>query len=600
MALNIDPYKIDGVFLSDNYMTHYNCLDEDGVQCQVTEFFPAYMAHRDDETGELVVSETFSVEFSESRQEFLRRAEEYGKVDDDSLHPLSKVFLRNGTAYMVRPVCGLTTVESYMAGQHMDYDEAFHFIRPALLALAKAAEQKLLFKLGLKDFRVNHLRKLVASGIPVWETDFHPTLKQIVRLYYKLVTGVEAAESNTPGFAIYGIAVPPRVEAVVMEALNGEILYGSLYDFFKQFKSLIDTSQPNARGDGKALMRVLRGAAAVLFAAFLGASVFFVRAAVQSRRAETFWTNPEFFAGSELPPAPALDFSAYTLTHPTSGMDPVTGTFAVHDGFMFFRDREGIMRRRVEDMMVIPGATGVLAVHDDTIVLAGARPSFMVGHAEFLYFVDSGAGGAIHRMLVNGDGLERITEHPALNLQIVDGLLYYTRPDMGHHLFRLNPDNLATELVFPMPVFAALSDGVSRLYVLAGDLYTENSGLYALDMAAYETLPLAGGVGGAVRLFMDRLYFLDMHGRINVMGTNGQDRETLPPENVRSFDVFFQWVVYTEHGRNVPRAFNTSSRRDFTISGTDWLSYVWVREDTIYGLDHRNPFMSHTFPLPGN
>ena len=597
-TINVSPYTLEGVVAGDNYLTHYKAKNDDNEDFYITEFFPSYMAQRDDDSGDLVISETFANEFIESRLEFIRRAEELEKIRDASLHPIIEVFQRNNTAYVVRRVCTMTTVESYMGGQQMDFDEAFHFFRPALLSLAQAAEQKIMFSLSIRDFRVNHFRQLVSCGPLAWDTDFHPTLKQIAKLYYKLVTGVEAAETNTPGFAIYGLSVPPRIEGIILEVLNGEILYGSLYDFFKQFKALVDGSSDTPQSDGRTMMKILRISAAVLCVGLVVSSVFLIREAVRTYRAETFWTNPAIFADPLIVEAPPLDFSRITLTHPTNNMDAINGTFGLYGGFMFFRDAEGIMRRRVEDMMVIPGAMGVLAVHDDTIVLRGVRPAFITGYSGFVYFIDTSSDSAIYRMRVNGDDFERISDFAALNLTALDGFLYFTRPDTNNYLFRKNLNNFQVELVLPMPVFATLTDEISQLYIMAGEPYTENSGLYVLDLVNYEITPLAGGVGSVIRRFHDTLFYLDMYGRINTIRVDGVHTGVLAPANVRSFDVFFQWIVFTEEGRHVPRAFNMNNGRFFTLSSTEWLSYVWVREETVFGLDQRNPNVIHSFQLP--
>ena len=597
LSIDVSPYTLEGVVAGDNYFTHYKATNEKNENFFVTEFYPSYMVLRNEETSALEVSETFANEFSESRLEFIRRAEAYEQIRDPSLHPCFEVFQRNNTAYVVRQTTNMTTVEQYMGNQQMDYDEAFHFIRPALLSLAQAAEQKLMFKLTIKDFRVNQYKQLVSCGHPCWETDFHPTLRQIARLYYKLVTGVEAAETNTPGFAVYGLTIPPRIESLILEVLNGEILYGSLYDFFKQFKALVDGSSEPPQKDSTRVLMFMKAAAAVLAVVFLVSTVFLVRRAVDTYRAGTFWTNPDLFAGALIAESPPLDFSGITLTHPRSNMDAVTGCFGLYDGFLFFRDPQGIMRRRVEDMMVIPGAMGVLGVHYDQVVRHGAMASFITGHGGFVYFVDVGSDGAIYRMRVNGEEHGRVSDFPALNLAVVDNHLYFTRPDLNNQLFRYDLNTMNYELVWGMPVFATLPGEGSILYVLAGTPGTVDSGLYRLDLAQFEITPLAGGVGKVVRKFMGTLYYLDMHGRVNTISPIGI-RGTLPLENVRTFDVFFQWVIFTEEGRHVPRALNTFNNRFFTLSQTEWVSYVWIREATIYGLDHRNPHIVHIFNLP--
>ena len=611
LPIDVTPYSLRGEVGRCNYLTHYKATGEGDDDFVITEFYPTYMATRED-SGVLNVSERFSKEFLEGREEFIRRAAELEKIQDASLHPVVEVFERNNTAYIVRRACGMITVDQYMGSQQMDFDEAFHFIKPSLLSMAQAAEKGAHFDVKFQDFRVNPFRQLVLSAPMVWEQDFHPALIQIARLYYRLVTGTEAPEQGTPpGFNVYGLEpeVPQRVENMILEILGGDILYGSLDDFYKRFKSLIDSgtgdNDPNA---GKGVKQALQGVIAVLVIVIILAVGFMVNRGIEAYRSNYFWAQPEVFVSPVPSPSPEHDFSAFTLTHPRSVADPIGGTFARHDGFIFFRNPDGMMRRRVADIMIIPGAAGVLAAAEDTVIAEGVRPSFIVGHNGYLFFTDAASDGAIYRVLVNGNDLTRITDFPALNLTIMDDGLFYTNAEQNHYLFRMDLNSGQHDLIWSMPVFAVypaafenVIEGTieERLFVMAGEPGTPDSGLFKLDILTPDSQGLVGGVGHGLRIFNDIVYYLDTDGRVHSMTREGRHIAAHAPTNVRSFDVFFQWIIFTEEGRHVPRAYNMDTGQMFTLSNIHWVSYVWVYDGNIYALDHRNPDVIHMFNIPG-
>jgi len=601
MALPIDvsPYILKGVVSGDSYLTNYMATDEDGDEFIITEFCPSYMVTRDDD-GVLVVSETFSREFSADREEFLRRVSAVETTRDDSLHPIFEIFEKNNTAYMVRRVNKLTTIDQYMSGHQMLFDEAYSFIRPLILMLAQVAEQKMFYNLSSADFRVNSYKQLVTCAPPTWDTDFQPTLVQIARLYYKLVTGMEAAEKGAPGFAIYGVEAPARVESMIMEILNGDMLYGSLDDFYKKFKSLIDdtpegtsTAVKNKRDN--LIMRLI--AAALVIGLIVGV-VFMVQNGVDAFRSNTFWANPSVFVSDYNAPPPDYNFSFGALIHPRNTMDAINGSFALFDGFLFMRNEAGMLRRRIDDFMFIPGATGVLSAQDDQVIIEGTRASFVVGFGPHIYFSDMASSGRMYRAQVNGLELERVTEFPALNLTIADNFLYYTRPDDDNNMHRMNLSTLQHQIVWNTPVFGILAYGENLLFVLSGEPGSTTSGLYVLNLDENTTDLLFQGVNHGLRIHQDYIYFVDRNGTLNRMTLDGDMHLRYDVHNVRSFDVFFQWIVFTEEGRHVPRVYNTNTDEFTTLSMFTWASYVSFHEGMIYVLDHFNSQVVHVYNLP--
>ncbi|MCL1882733.1 MAG: DUF5050 domain-containing protein [Defluviitaleaceae bacterium] len=597
LPIDVSPYELMGVTGGDNYLTHYKARNDKGEDFTITEFFPTYMVKRDDD-GTLEVSERFSKEFLSDREDFIKRAEGFQEIRDASLHPVVEIFERNHTAYIVRRSCGMTTIDQYMGSQTMDYDEAYYFMRPLLLSMSQVAESGTIFNISMGDFRVNTFKQLVLAAPPAWDKNFHPALTQIVKLYYRLVTGMEAPAQNPPAFSAYGISIPPRIEALMMEILNGDILYGSLDDFYKKMKSLIDGTSENDKGASKRTLAVMRGIVAALFVTFAFSLILLVFGAVRAYRVNFFWANPEVFADAEASPPPEYDFSNITITHPRNSADALIGSFAAHDGFLFFRGENGMMSRRYAETVFIPGAMGLTALAEDRLIVPGASPAFIAGNGRrSIYFVDSTAGGVIYRATATGEDITRITEHAALNLAVIDDFLFYTHVDQNHHLYRLNLETYEHELILARPVNAVINYG-SYLFFIAEEDSSNPTALYAWNTEENTLRRISTTARGGLRTFGDTLFYIDVYGRIRSIAFDGRPIAIHPPENVHSFDVFFQWIVFTEDGRHVPRVYNMNNGEFYTLSTTEWVSYIWTHDSLIYALDHRNPALVHTFNFP--
>ncbi|MDR0272965.1 MAG: DUF5050 domain-containing protein, partial [Clostridiales bacterium] len=456
LPIDVKPYDLMGIVGGDNYLTHYKANDAAGEEFVITEFFPAYMVKREDD-GALEVSERFTKEFVSDRDGFIERAKKFLDVRDSSLHPVVEILERNHTAYIVRRACGLTSLDAFMGSQTMDFDEAYYFIRPLLISMAQVAEHGMVFNINDPDFRVNSFKQLVLCSPPAWERNFHPPLIQMMKLYYKLLTGVAPPDKGAPPISSYGIEIPSRIETVVMEILSGDILYGSLDDFYKRFKSLIDgATAPDDSADKKTLA-IMRSIVAALFVLLAFSFVLLVIGGINAFRIRNYWASPDVFADTEIPPAPEFDFSGITLTHPRNTADTITGCFAEHDGYLFFRGEAGLMSRLQSGVVFIPGAMGVSALSDDRVIVENALPSYIVAHDKNIYFIDANNGGAIFTSSLTGGDLTRLTEFPALNLAVLDGFLYYTNVEENHHLYRMNLKTNVHEVVNANPVFSVAS-----------------------------------------------------------------------------------------------------------------------------------------------
>ena len=596
LPIDVSPYALDGVIGGDNYLTHYKATKDDGELYVITEFYPAYMVKREDD-GTLGISERFSKEFIADRDEFIKRAQGFQEVRDASLQPVVEIFERNHTAYVVRRLCGLTGVDQYMGSATMDYDEAYFFVRPLLTSMAVVSEKGMLFTITNADFRVNAQRQLVLCAPPSWDSDFHKPLIQITRLYYRLVTGVEPPEQGAPAFSAYGIEVPPRIETLVMEILGGDILYGSLNDFYKKFKSLIDGTKEADQDSGKKTLAAMRVLVAALFVIFVVSLAGLTYSAVHAHRESTFWANPQIFAEYYVPPPPVYDFSDITLTHPRNTGDALTGSFANYYGFTFFRKGDGLNSRLTGDIVFIPGATGMAALAGDRLIVPDAVPSFIVGHGGYIYFVDSASYGAIYRANTSGNYLTRITQYAALNLAVMDDFLFYTASQYNHSLWRYDILNSTHQRVNYNPVRAVHSYG-SHLFFIEEDAYGTGLSLYSWDTYAQQRIRVSAEAVGNLRTVRDTLFYLTHYGRVRSVTFDGRPIATHPPQNVRTFDAYYQWIFFTEEGTHMPRAYNMDNGRLLTLSGTEWVSYLWAFDGLVYGIDHMNPTLVHYFSVP--
>jgi hypothetical protein len=595
LPIDVKPYVLNGVIGGDNYFTHYKASGGKGDEYIITEFFPVYMVKREDD-GTLGISERFQKEFLDDREDFIRRAEAFKETRDASLHPVVEIFERNQTAYIVRRACGMTTVAQFMGGQTMDFDEAFYFIRPLLLSMAQVAEKGMIFNISFGDFRVNNFKQLVLCAPPSRDTNFHPPLVQMIKLYYKLITGEDAPDQNAAPFSAYGIEVPARIEQLVMEILSGDILYGSLDDFYKRFKSLLDGLN-ESKDTGKKTLAIMRGVVAGLFVVFAFSLILLVVGGVRAYESNFLWANPEKFSGAEATPPPTRDFSAFTITHPRNSADALPGSLTSHSGFRYFRGEGGLMSYFSGHIAFIPGAEGLAEIAERRLIIPDVVPSYIVSHNGNIFFVDTN-DGFLKRAKNTGENLTIILEFPVLNLAIIDDYIFYTSVNENNILYRLDLKNISSrpEIVYDKPVSATHASG-SHLFFVSNEgeksvLYSWNTESDVINGIATNIFPKT-----VLRTSDEILFFIDADNKINSCTFDGRRVTVHAPENVLTFDVTFNRIFFTELGRHVPRSYHMNRGTFATLSADVWVSYLWAHEELVYGIDHRNPKLVHTFVI---
>ncbi|MCL2456378.1 MAG: DUF5050 domain-containing protein [Defluviitaleaceae bacterium] len=608
LPIDVKPYVLNGVIGGDNYLTHYKATGEQGEEYVITEFFPVYMVKREDD-GTLGISERFQKEFLADREDFIRRAEAFKEIRDASLHPVVEIFERNQTAYIVRRACGMTGVMQFMGGQTMAFDEAFHFIRPLLVTMAQLAEKGVIFNISFADFRVNNFKQLVLCAPPSRDTDFHPPIIHVIRLYYRLITGEDAPERNAAPFSAYGIEVPARIEQLVMEILEGDILYGSLDDFYKRFKSLLDGLN-DSKDTGAKTLAVMRGAVAGLFVVLAFSLIVLVIGGVRAYESNFLWANPEKFSNSEAIPTPSHDFSSFTITHPRNSADALSGSFSTHAGFRYFRGEGGLMSYFFGNITYIPGAANIAELAEARLIIPDVLPSYIVGHTTnnstaHIFFVDM-SDGFLYRATTTGEEKTIILEFPVLNLAVVGDFLYYTSVNENNILYRLDIKNLSArpEIVHDKPVSAITTATVSTTqndfhYLFFVSYENGKHTLYSWIVGQENIFSISSDVSPKtiLRISNETLFFIDAKNKINSCTFDGRKITAYAPENVLTFDVNFNRIFFTEIGRHVPRSYHMNRGTYATLSADSWVSYIWANDDNAFGIDHRDPSLVHTFEI---
>jgi hypothetical protein len=606
MALDIklEPYVLESVLVRDSYLTHYQATGAGRTQFVATEFYPTYMADRTP-GGALKISDRFVREFESELDSFKTRAEKISELKG-AIFPIEGIIDRNNTAYVVRRVCGFVTIESYMNGQKMPFVEAFLFLRPLLITLAKAQTGGVVFNFSIKDLRVTPQRQLLLDATFAWDLNFHPSLIEIVKLFFKLITG-STYNKDRPNVRDYGVTIPARLDEIINEVLSGnEIMYGSLDDFHKKLKSVMDLEMGNAAAAGMSTSARMMGAASkVLFFFVILSMMGLLYGGIAAFRASSRWADPGRFADASIPPSSGFDFSRVALTHPRDAGDTIKGSIHFHDIFLFYRSDWGrpvMARRRIEERALqIPG---VVSSEEETIFIDNVLPSFINTWVNeeregFIFFADGLSGNRIYRATLGGTDrdLTRISENTALNLIIIGDTLYYSNYNNNYFLYRIDLNTLEERAVVAMPVYTTATDG-ERLFFLSGAEDGPN-GVFSLHPDdPTQIRQLAAGAGIVLFYEDETLYFNTRDGYIRSITADGEPLETWTDINVHSATLDGGFLLFTEHGQLLPRTLNMRRNEREMLDATYRLSYIWARNGVLYGLDYVQNTLTHMLQLP--
>jgi hypothetical protein len=593
MPLNIGlpGYTLESMSFKDNFLTHYNALaDDNKTAYTITEFNPSYMVNRT-ESGEMEIVSRFANEYTAALNKYIKMAKAMQKMNNASITPVEDVIEYNNTAYAVRKVNDLPTLGTYMSGKRMDLREAYLFIRPLFLYLAGAQRDELLFSFNEKDLRVNRYGQLVLDGMFVWEIHLHATLVDMMKLYFQLITG-KVYDPAIPSIQSYGLTLPPKVETLLNEVFTGDIAYGSIDDFLKKFKSVVDVGGARSGGDGNSdgrLSGILKWAAvclgAVLFVALGFALYFYLLPAY--RDLHPGLANPNFILEPEpMPPSHerTRDFFAVAYTHQRDGGDILNGAFNLHRGSLYYRGYDNGF------CLMVRGPGG-----SEQALVKNVRPSFITVSDDYIYFVDTLSGNQIYRTTLSGGQAELLSSNCALYLQLDGKYLYYTNHDDLDRLYRINLDTKEDASFINHAAYENTMDG-SRIIFTNGSW---DFNIFSFDTAAEEPrlVRLNHANSANLRFSNHVLYFLAGN-EIRAMRTDGYPVAINCPIAAYGFHPIRNMLVVIEEETYRVYVYDITTGEQTPLSGNFQAAYVWAEGNTVYAVDYWNNRNIRTFDLP--
>jgi hypothetical protein len=583
LTIEVPGYSLESVLSRDNFLHHYDAADGEGNPCVITEFNPAYMVNRG-ATGELEVVPRFSTEYEIALEKFITMATAMKEMNDPSVTSVEAVIENNKTAYIVRKVNDLPTLDTYMSGKRMEFGEAFLFIRPLFLYLAQAERNGLLFNLDNINLRVNRYGQLVLDSMFLWDSNFHATVTGITKLYFQLITGSAHVPEATA--QALGVNPPQKLDTMLTTVFSGDILYGSIDDFFKQFKSLVDTDTGMGAESGGAGIST-----ALLKWTAIGLAVLFITSLLVVLN---LWLLPAYrnmFPGLANPilldiagnmeahgDVPA-DFFAVAYTNPGDGSDVLNGAFYLHEGVLYKRDFNNGYSLTVRT----PNGA-------QSILVNGVRPSFIQADGEYVYFCDGLDGNSIYRVRISDGQKALLSSNTALYLRLAGNYLYYTNHNDFNRLYRINLTTLVDELFLPAPVFET-AEANGRLFFTDG-----SRGFNLFSAGAAQAQPLTRlneENSGNVILHNGLVYYL-AGDELRVMAPDGQPIAAECPIKIYQFYPAGDWLAIIEAGTHALHAYHPDTGEQRVITSIP-CAYVWAHENMLYVIDYNNGRITRPF-----
>lgn len=586
LTVTLPPYQVVSVLNEDSYFTFYRAVKND-VQYDIMEFMPGYMAQRTD-SGELAVSSRFEQEYAQALQKFINRAGDLKYINDVSVPPVEEIIERNNTAYIVRRMCEYPTITTYLGDKHMPCSEAYVFIRPLLVCLIQAERKDLSFAFSEPDLRVNHYHQLIMDTFFTWDVNRGRTIMLVNELFYRLLTGNRYQDTKALPSAL-GITVPPRVEAVLAEVLNGDALYGSTDDFFKKFKSVMDSEfkQEGDRSKKRMNPTLVKWVLIVMSALVVFTTVYLLIYHVYIpvyNMANPNLANPELL--STPPPAQAVaaedrNFTAYTMTNPDDPNDILNGAVYESRGSLYYRAWKNgyYLARR--------GPDGV-----ETVLLHEVRPAFIVVSGDYVYFSDGLSGYKIYRVDIKGGNAVIISQNAALFLQTDGDYLYYTNLDDFNRIYRIDTNTLTDELYAEQTAYDTVANRGVLYYADGGrhfNLYKNEGGeLTRLNETPSDNL----------RMRNNRLYYIDLNdGMIRAVTTEGKPVTLDCPVKAHAFDIAGQWLVIIEAETYRLRGYNLDTGERVMLLNRR-AAYAQTADGAVYAAEYDDCRFIRRIELP--
>ena len=582
----IMPYVIEEIVSSDSFYTNYRAINSDLEEERVytiTEFNPSFMVTRT-ENGALEPTERFIIEYETALDRFTKFAETLENLGEPFIAPIVQTLELNNTMYVVRlsdrPYRALS---EGMGTTRRDFNDAYVILRPLLQSLVTAYKRNLFFQFLPGSVRVNSYGQLILDSMFSWEINHRHTIFEIGKLFYQLIAGVEYNPSIAENPTVDDLSLPPRLTATLKEVLSNEAAYGSIEDFSRQLRTVMDIEgnkeiildRPLGPARTAEAATVKKGAAAGVLTAVAIAAVLLVGAPLA-------WIfGPNLFSGNEdningtpaayndedtadiinepvIPVVFVRTHTAYAITDPNDPAIMLNGSFYESGGTVF----QSIYQN------------GFALSQDANVIVRGVRPAFITSHGDFIYFSDGFSDYNIRRVRRDGSGLETISNHTASFLLIDGNYLFYTNHSDRDFLYRMNLTTLQSS---PFLQLAAYETAVH-----AGQLFFINGSggfrIYSLPLDEPGASPIRINDANSdnLRVAGGHIFYRNVEDNtISRITPDGTPTAFTVPLQAASFDISGQNMAVLEAGSNQLWFFNISSH-DLIPTG-HFASYVMAQ-----------------------
>ncbi|MCL1998429.1 MAG: DUF5050 domain-containing protein [Turicibacter sp.] len=601
----VDPYFIEERISGTSFLTNYRAVFEDGSDNRnfvITEFNPTFMVRRHEDGNTIEPVERFLIEFETALERFTKMSEAFSELNEPHIASIENVLKVNNTVYVVRELDSRNrSLDGGLGTEKMDFNDAYQLLRPLTQNLATAWKAGLLFQFDLTTIRVTPYQQLLLVAMFDWETDHTKTIKQLGYLFYRLVTGI-VFNPSSPDYERFSL--PPRLGAAMKDILTGEPAYGSIDDFNKQMRAIMDIegrkivethSEVEEEGESKPIKKpiafALIGAAAVFVVGAIVVPLVWLVLYVQSFEiGEIEHRVPFHVTAAEAATTPFVRLhSGYAITDPRDATVMLNGSFLLNAGMVYHRSFQAT--NGLSSRMATGGSTN--------LVISDVRPAFLTAHGGYIYFSDGLANYSIRRVRPDGTGLETVSENMASFLTVDGNTLFYTNHSNRDFLYAMDLGSLQSTAFLQKPVYEPVILGRYLFFVNGSSNFRIYS--ISLDNPSAAAVRMNDANTDNLRVSGTTLYYRNIdNGTIHLVNALGEETVLEIPIPVESFDILPSLLAPTiftiiEEGTNELWFYD----RHQLISSGIFASYVSIINSSLaYAIDFNDSNTIREVPMP--
>ena len=605
----VTPYVIEEIISSDSFYTNYRAIAthlEGDYSYVVTEFNPSFMVQRT-EAGALEPTDRFFMEFETALERFTNMSDSLRSLNEPFIAPIEEVLKDNNTVYVVRRLDKrYRSLDEGLGTERRDFSRAYVILRPLIQCLVAAYKRGLIFQFLPNSVGVNPYGQLILDSMFSWEMNHRNTYTELTKLFYRLIAGVNYNPGIPENPTIDGLGLPPRLTAFIKDVLMSEPAYGSVDDFAKQLRSVMDvegnrdviTERSAAAFAQRAQPQtVKKGAAAGLIAAIsigllllIGGPVLWFYWPVISGSAvadpyELLVVEDEEPDDVFVAPATFVrQHTAYAITDPNDPTVMLNGSFYERGGTVFMAAYDngfGLARR--------DGAAS------PNMLVSGVRPAFIVSHGDFIYFADGLSQYNIRRVRPDGSGLETVVNDSASFLTVSGDFLFYTNHSDRDFIYRLNLNTMHSTSFLQLSAYEMLVQG-GQLYFVNG-----SGGFRIYSVPVDEADAWATRVNQSnsdnLRSVGGHIFYRNVEDNtIRRMTAQGEDVAfSTVPAQAASFDISGQLMAIVEWGTNMLWFYDLAN--ESAVSGGSLVSYALMTAIGAHVIDHNDSRRTQWVPF---